>query len=323
MKYIIKKYEASHAEIWDEFISRTANGTFLHRRLYMDYHAHLFDDFSWMIFEDNKLKAVLPAHRKGEDVFAHNGLTYSDFLFHFKLKLEHKVEIIQQVLAQFSEWGIRRLVVKDIPFVFHRYIDQSNAYIYHQLQAKITRVKPFFVWIKNNEIKVNRNRLKNIKKLEVCHNYIIDTNPAKLSDFWKIVEQNLHERYESRPVHSFEDMQLLMKRFPHRIRLYTLQENNKMLAGALVYYINKAMHFQYIHSVPESADRMAVEWLTYQVFVHNSDMEYISFGTSATADNNLLKGLVYWKQSFGATLVNQYVFDIPVSNYPLLKNLLQ
>ena len=322
MNYHLIKYEARYQSIWDDFIPRTANGTFMHKRAYMDYHADRFEDFSWMIFEGEKLKAVLPAHRTGKDLYAHNGLTYSDFLFHYKLKLEHKVLILEAALPYLHKAEIEHIHLKSIPWVFQSLIDDSNTYLYHQLQAEMKQVKPFFVRINGNEIPVNRNRKKNLKKMS-GRGYHLTEGVELLPEFWQVVEQNLKERYASRPVHSLEEIQLLMSRFPNEIKLFSLKVNDKLLAGALVYYINRAIHFQYIHAVSGEQEREAVEWLVYHLVQAHADKEFISFGTSGVEGNNLHKGLVYWKQSFGSTLINQFYWDIPVANYPLLKNILQ
>jgi len=322
MNYSIQKYHPRKAQAWNDFIERSSNGTFLHNRNYMDYHARRFDDASLMIYDGEKLKAVLPAHRINNFLYAHNGLTYSDFIFHFKLKLEHKIAIVQTVLAYLQANGITHLQVKSIPFVFTRIIDQSNEYIYQQLQARLLMLKPFFVRFRNNAVKINRNRIKNFKKMSQKA-YQWEENPAGLEAFWKIVENNLQERYNSNPIHTFEEMQLLMKRFPDKIKLFTVKENQNILAGALVYYINRAMHFQYIHSVTHNEEREAVEWLIYEILKHHEHQQYISFGTSAVEENNLNKGLVYWKQSWGCTLINQSIYEIPTRHHSLLKNILQ
>jgi len=322
MRYNIKKYQSQSAKIWNDFINRSANGTFLHQRDYMDYHAERFTDFSLMIYEGEKLKAVLPAHRIKNVLYAHNGLTYSDFIFHFKAKLEHKIAIIQTALQYLNEHDITKLYIKTIPFIFGKITDQSNEYIYHQLQAGLISVKPFFVYLKRNEIKPNRNRLKNIKKLAM-QDYKIVQGKEKLSDFWKLVEHNLKSRYQSHPVHSLEEMEKLINNFPEQIKLYSLLHKNQILAGALVYYINNALHFQYIHSVLPKEERMAVEWLIYDIVNRHAHFEYISFGTSAVENNNLNKGLAYWKQSFGSVLINQYHYEISTHNYQRLNEVLQ
>ena len=42
----------------------------------MDYHKDRFEDYSLMVFKDEKLVAVLPANRVEDKLFSHQGLTY-------------------------------------------------------------------------------------------------------------------------------------------------------------------------------------------------------------------------------------------------------
>ncbi len=322
MKYNIVKYNPKYQPAWDDLIDRSANGTFLHKRAYMDYHAHRFTDYSLLIFEEKKLRAVLPAHQVKLQVVAHNGLTYSDIIFQKKLKFEHKAGIVKEVLQYLFEQKIKSLYIKNIPFIYQTVIDQSNDYIYFQTQASIKLIKPFFVMFKDNGYKPNRNRLKNLKKLDIS-NYTLVSGLEHLTDFWQIVENNLQRRYQTRPVHNLKEIQLLMNRFPEQIKFYGLIQNNKMLAGALVYLVNKAMHFQYIHSVAGHKERKAVEWLTYRVIQKFSNYNYISFGSSEVSGNNLNSGLVYWKESFNSRIINQLHFEIQTAQYKSLNDLLQ
>jgi len=321
MIYQVIKYEEKYKRLWNDLILRSSNGTFLHHRDYMEYHASRFNDFSLMVFEDKKLRAVFPLHIENQQAYAHNGLTYGDLIFQKKLKLEHKIEIFHQVLSFLHQQQITDLSVKNIPFIFHQQIDQTSDYIYFQLKANIELVKPFFVLIKNNAYKINRNRLKNIKKLSK-ESYQICNSSKHLKEFWKIVEDNLMKRHGTKPVHNFDEIKLLMERFPKQIQLFSLQKDGQVLAGALVYYINKAFHFQYIHTVEDNRERKAVEWLVYQVIEQHKHYDYISFGSSQVDGNNLNKGLVYWKESWGSNLINQYYYRVKTANFPLLKKIL-
>jgi hypothetical protein len=42
----------------------------------MEYHEERFHDYSLLIFEEDKLIAVLPANRVSDTVYSHQGLTY-------------------------------------------------------------------------------------------------------------------------------------------------------------------------------------------------------------------------------------------------------
>ena len=322
MNYQVRKYKAEYQAVWDDFITRSANGTFMHQRKYMDYHADRFTDASLMIFEGEKLKAVFPAHRVENQIIAHNGLTYSDFIFHFKLKTEHKIQIIEQSLAYLKNQGIKQVIIKDIPFVFHQIIDETNRYIYDRLKAKILKIKPFFVAIKQNTESPNRNRIKNLKKIDASV-FSMHTGIDNLPGFWEIVQENLRERYQSKPVHRLDEIKLLINNFPDKIRLFTVAHKNITLAGAVVYIINNSIHFQYIHAKNDPLSRKAVEWLVYQIVELYQDREYISFGTSESQDNNLHSGLVYWKQSFACRIINQYFIAVSTANHNHLKDVLQ
>ena len=73
--YSVKQYQESDYTNWNSFIGQAKNATFLFHRDFMEYHKDRFEDFSLMIFEGEKLVAVLPANRVGDIVFSHQGLT--------------------------------------------------------------------------------------------------------------------------------------------------------------------------------------------------------------------------------------------------------
>jgi hypothetical protein len=52
----------------------------LFHRDFMEYHSDRFQDYSLLIFEEDKLIAVLPANRV-EDRLSHQGLTYGGLVY--------------------------------------------------------------------------------------------------------------------------------------------------------------------------------------------------------------------------------------------------
>ena len=57
------KYTNSKKADWDNFIATAKNATFLFQREFMDYHNDRFEDFSLMVYKDEKLYAVFPANK--------------------------------------------------------------------------------------------------------------------------------------------------------------------------------------------------------------------------------------------------------------------
>ena len=74
----IHRYTAAYHRDWNDFVSESSNGTFLFLREYMEYHADRFTDYSLLVYEGNKLLALLPANRSGDVLYSHAGLTQKD-----------------------------------------------------------------------------------------------------------------------------------------------------------------------------------------------------------------------------------------------------
>jgi hypothetical protein len=77
--YTVRRYQKSDYLHWNTFVSKAKNATFLLHRGFMDYHKDRFEDYSLMVFENEKLVAVLPANRVDGCVYSHQGLTYGGF----------------------------------------------------------------------------------------------------------------------------------------------------------------------------------------------------------------------------------------------------
>jgi len=321
MTYIVKKYQSGLQAEWDDLIKRSSNGTFLHQRAYMDYHADRFDDFSLMIYDGLKLKAVLPAHRVGNKLFAHKGLTYSDFIFVEPTRIAYQIGIIKAALKFLLTKGFKKLEINTIPFFFQKYPSESTSYIYFQLSSKIIQLKPYFVLTSDN-FKLNKDRKKNLKRLEKV-NFSINNDFDYLEYFWQIVEKNLKFKFNTKPVHTFDEIKLLQHNFPEQIKLFTIHDKNVVLAGALVYLLDRVFHFQYIHADPDT-DKSVVDMLIFNLIEsHKNQYKYFSFGSSEQENNSLNSSLAYWKESFGCKIFNQIQHNINLESYKLIKDILQ
>ena len=81
----IRRYTPDKVDEWNQFVAESKNGTFLFDRRYMDYHQDRFADCSLMFYLKGKLVAVLPAHRDGDSVFSHRGLSYGGLILSRKI----------------------------------------------------------------------------------------------------------------------------------------------------------------------------------------------------------------------------------------------
>ena len=58
----IRLYDPTLKPVWDNFLENCKNATFLFKRDFMDYHKNRFEDFSIMIYNGNKLIALVPGN---------------------------------------------------------------------------------------------------------------------------------------------------------------------------------------------------------------------------------------------------------------------
>ena len=84
-QYTVKKYTENDYAIWNDFIEHAKNATFLFHRDFMEYHKDRFEDYSLLVFDGEKLVAVLPANKNGETLYSHQGLTYGGLVYSDKM----------------------------------------------------------------------------------------------------------------------------------------------------------------------------------------------------------------------------------------------
>ena len=93
----IHRYTAAYHRDWNDFVSESSNGTFLFLREYMEYHADRFTDYSLLVYDGNKLLALLPANRSGDVLYSHAGLTYGGLIVTTRNTTAQVLEIMRSI----------------------------------------------------------------------------------------------------------------------------------------------------------------------------------------------------------------------------------
>ena len=124
----IRRYAPALADEWNQFVAASKNGTFLFDRRYMDYHSDRFTDHSLMIYRRGKLYAVLPANVDGDTLYSHQGLTYGGLLMNERTTAAEVVDIFRLLNATLREEGIRKVVYKAVPWIYHKQPAEEDLY---------------------------------------------------------------------------------------------------------------------------------------------------------------------------------------------------
>lgn len=291
---------------WDEFVAHSRNATFLHFRAYMDYHSDRFHDHS-LVFRNDKggITALLPANAEGETLYSHQGLTYGGLIIAMKTSAKEVIEVFRLLTDYAKELGFKKIIYKPVPSHYHRYPCEEDLYAlfyatHSALEARnIASVIDFrqpLTWSQNRRLGVNRAKRNGL--------YVKETDD--FAAFWKILEDNLRERYDAAPVHSLAEITMLKDRFPDNIRLFMAYDScHCPQAGTVIYDTNGVAHSQYISSTSEGKQLHAVDILFSEVVRHYaSTHRYFDFGTSNEQGGTFLnETLIHQKEGFGARAI--------------------
>ena len=295
----IKIYSYSHRDEWDRVVTRAKNGTFLHLRNYMNYHAHRFNEQSIIVQKNGKAVAVFPCNRIEDRIISHSGLTYGGLIYGPDLRAGEVLEIFNLLAQYFSSLGITSLIYKAVPHIFHTYPAEEDLYALFRLKARLVRRDISSVIQIENRIKLSDSRKCTIRKAAKHSVQVLE------GDFFEPYHELLVtvlEKFKSKPVHSLEELRLLKSRFRENIKLFGAFKDEKLLAGAIVYDFGRVAHTQYLASSDEGREVGALDFvLAYLVEHAFSDYRYLSFGISTEQDGMYLnEGLNFQKEGFGA-----------------------
>ena len=311
--YRIERYSPGKEAEWNSFVDSSRNGTFLHKRGYIDYHAHRFADHSLMFYRDKELVAILPAHIKDETFCSHNGLTYGGLLLTNSATTDAVLSlfnILQNYLLENT--SATSIIYRPTPHIYHSYPCEEDLYALFRNGAVLTERKVSSAIQLENPILIGGRRKLTAKAKSSL--YIIED--GDFAAFWSILGERLQDKYNALPVHSIEEITLLKNRFPENIKLYYVANDKSDILGGVVLFITKnVVHMQYSATTAEGRRISALDYL-YEELIYNRfacKKEYFDFGTSVEEGGRYLNsGLIAYKERMGgrAVVYDTYAIDL-------------
>ena len=300
----IKPYSPEMKSEWDAFVGASKNGLFLFFRDYMDYHHDRFEDYSIVVYRQNKLYALLPANISHDVLYTHQGLTFGGLIVNEHFTAADSIIVFKLINTYLRNEGIRKVVYKAIPWLYHQQPAEEDLYaIYRTTNAKLVARDISTAIQLDMPLAYNEMRNRGIKK--ALHHGIMVEESNRWTDFWEVLTANLQTKYHVSPVHSLSEIRMLKARFPNNIRLFTAQLNNKVLGGTVVYEYGNVAHTQYISASLEGKKLHALDLLLDKL-IHEvyQDKTWFDFGKSTEQQGTILnEGLIFQKESFGGRAV--------------------
>ncbi|WP_035679081.1 GNAT family N-acetyltransferase [Flavobacterium limnosediminis] len=317
-KYTVRKYQKSDYALWNDFIDQAKNATFLFHRDFMEYHSDRFEDFSLLVFDDEKLIALLPANKNGSEIHSHQGLSYGSFIVKKTIRIKEYTQVFQAVLHFLKKSGIDTLSIKALPKIYNQTIAEEIDYVSFLTKAQTYRSDVYLVIDNNETYKPNRNRKRALTLAEKLNIEVREDENYK--DFWNLIlTPNLVSRFGVQPVHSLAEIEKLVSLFPKNIKLFNAYQNDELKAGVVMFLTETVAHFQYSSGSDDRTDTAALDILFDFIIRKYADKKYVSFGSSSEENGRVLnEGLAYWKESFGARTSVQNFIRIETKNYPEL-----
>ena len=296
----IRRYTAADKNAWDKYVSTARNATFLFRRDYMDYHADRFCDHSLLFYRNSRLHALLPAHLVGDVLCSHLGLTYGGLVVNFDVTIADVVELFKQLNPFLRTCGIKKVVYRPVPWIYHQHPSEEDLYaIFWQCGARLQSRNigtTIFVQQRQPWRKDHRRRLRQAQDKGVR----VERN-GSIEAFWKVLEENLKQRFDAKPVHSLEEMLLLKSKFPDEIIQYNAYLNEEIIGGITFYLTPQVLHGQYSSTNALGKENGAMEAIYQQVMYEDfPHIPYLDFGSSTEAGGSIInEGLIAHKEGYG------------------------
>ena len=307
----IVQYTPQMADEWNAFVRESKNGTFLFERGFMDYHADRFVDCSLLIYEDSELMALFPANwcDSEQTVYSHQGLTYGGLVLSTSTTQQQVLLILQNILFWYIDYlQAKHLVYKTIPYIYSACASEEDLYALFRANAHLKTRSVSSVVTMSYPLQMRKLRLRGAKKAIDNNLYIdrmTDEDWDTLAEFWELLTQVLEENHAVKPVHTFEEMKLLISRFPQQIKLFLVRSEHDIVAGCVVFITRQVAHIQYIASGEQGREQGALDLLFRHLINERfKQMAYLDFGISTEHGGNYLnEGLIFQKEGFGARAV--------------------
>ena len=307
----VVRYTSDQKIVWDSFVAASRNGTFLFMRDYMDYHADRFTDYSLMFYKGGRLLALLPGNIEDDTYCTHGGLTYGGFVLAYQASASVVLEAFYLLCRYLKETsGVKRIVYRTIPFIYHKYPAEEDLYALFRLNARLTERKISSVVMPAGGCPFSTLRRR---KLKLAHTSGLSIyQDDAFNAFWPVLEQNLQQRHDRLPVHSLEEIVRLNRLFPEEIKLYRVLDKDETVGGCVMYISGEVAHVQYIASTDRGRDMGALD-LLFDCLINQiyTEKRYFDFGVSVEDGGRYLnEGLIFQKEGFGGRAVMYDTYEL-------------
>lgn len=224
------------------------------------------------------------------------------------------LDALQGICSLYRRMGIRRLLYKPVPYIYHNVPSADDLYALFRLGAVRYRCDLSAAIDLDSSREPSALRRRDLAKARKA-GLSITSGPQWLEPFWSVLESNLITKHGTRPVHTLDEITYLQARFPEQIRCVTAALDHRVLAGVVLFETPRVVHVQYSASTAEGNSVGASTAVMNHAMgdATRCRARYFDFGVSNEQEGRILnEGLYRFKASFGAGGVAQEFYKVPL-----------
>ena len=128
-----------------------------------------------------------------------------------------------------------------MPHIYHSYPSEEDIYALWRAGGQLHTSLVSTVVDLRHPLPFDQGLRQRARRAAALEN-VTYSESTDYASFWQILTTLLRTRFNSAPVHSLAEIELLHSRFPRNIRLFTASEGGQLLAGIVVYVCGRAAH---------------------------------------------------------------------------------
>lgn len=308
----VERYTSAWKSHWDTVVRRAHNGHFMFERDFMEYHADRFDDHSLLFLDDDTPMAVLPAHRKGEDLISHQGLPFAGLVWVDAVRMSAMSNVVQILIDHLKANGLARLIYTPVPAPYKRFHDDGDVYQLERVGALLRETKVSCAVRVGTSPGIATTRGKHMRRAQ--RNGLQIDPKLDMARAYEMISTFLEKKSYRPPVHTLDELQLLARRFPDQIHVHGIFKEDSLLHSIISFHSESCIRLQYMGGTEQGREHYAPDFFYALLFQDPVNQgRWIDFGTSMDLATGELDPELHWyKESFGgrSSLVRTFVLNL-------------
>jgi hypothetical protein len=307
------EFRPEHVIHWKDFLQQSNNGTLFHDLDFLAYHAaEQFNTHHLLFREDGKWVALLPAALAVDDEGRRILKSpYGASVGGFALPRRQSAETTHSLVARLQEYAAASafdgIEMRVSP---HIYLREPNDHLSYALSANGFQLS--HRWLCHSvalatESQDTLAQFKRGKQRDIRAGLRRNLQPREvaadmLKEFYDLLLAT-ETKHGAKPTHRLEELEDLFRRVPNRLRLFLCARSGREFAGVLVFVLNSVAAYTFYICQDESGDEpyATTVLVAYIAQKFGTDgFRHLDLGPSSFDDFTLNRGLVFFKEGFGA-----------------------